>query len=209
MERKDPINLIIGGVGGQGNILASELTSQAAFSQGFLVSVGETFGVTQRGGSVQSIIRLSRDRSYGPLIPKGQGDIIIGFEPLEVMRLLKSYGQEGVKVVMNQRPAYPVNVLQKKAHYPPVSQLIEWIESLAEEVRVLPATELAQKAGNSLATNVVMVGALAATGWLPLPKQAFVDALEEAMSGNKLALNQVAFELGYAAVSGQESGAVS
>jgi indolepyruvate ferredoxin oxidoreductase beta subunit len=207
MEHRDPINLIICGVGGQGNILASELASQAAFTEGFLVSVGETFGVTQRGGSVQSIIRMSRERSYGPLIPKGQGDIIIGFEPLEAMRLLKTYGREGVKVVLNQRPAYPVNVLQKKAHYPPVDQLIEWIESLAEEMIVLPATELAQKAGNALATNVVMVGALAATDWLPIPKQAFIDALSQAMSDSKLALNQVAFELGFAAVSGSEGSA--
>ena len=179
MFAEEPLNIIICGVGGQGNILASELISQAAFAQGYQVSVGETLGVTQRGGSVQSHLRLSKKGTYGPLIPKGKAHIIVGFEPLEVFRLLGSYGQDGVRVVMNHRPAYPVTVLQKKATYPSVAELMGWIENLAAELKVVPATQLASQAGNPLAQNVVMVGALAALEWIPVQRKWFLKIIDE------------------------------
>ena len=92
MAPKDPINVIISGVGGQGNILASELVSQAAFSQGFEVSVGETFGVTQRGGSVQSIIELEDGSGLKLTVaryytPKDRSIQELGIEPDVTVRL--------------------------------------------------------------------------------------------------------------------------
>jgi len=109
----DPLNMIVSGVGGQGNILASDLISRAFCDRGYFVSVGETYGATQRGGTVLSHIRLSREHLYGPLIPLGEGHIIIGFEPLEVYRILRDWAHEHNRVVMNDRPFYPLDSLQK------------------------------------------------------------------------------------------------
>ena len=71
---REPLNLIIGGVGGQGNVLMAQLVGQALVQRGYTASVGDTYGVSQRGGPVASHVRVSRDRSYGPLIPAGQAD---------------------------------------------------------------------------------------------------------------------------------------
>ncbi len=196
----DPSNIIVSGVGGQGNILASDLISRALCAAGCFVSVGETYGATQRGGSVVSHIRVSRKRAYGPLIPLGQGHMIIGFEPLEVYRILKEYGNEDVRVVMNDRPFYPLDVLKKKSVYPARDELLDKIFRISSHISVVKATELAAQAGNAQAQNVVMVGAFAGINWMPVDKSLFLEAIEETFSGEKLAINRRAFDMGYAAV---------
>lgn len=198
----DPLNIIISGVGGQGNILASDIVSRTFCDEGYFVSVGETYGATQRGGSVVSHIRVSHRHAYGPLIPLGEGHIIVGFEPLEVYRILREYGHDTVRVVMNDRPFYPLDALQKKSAYPPMSQLISRIEHVAHEVSVIKGTALAKEAGNAQAQNVVMVGAFAGLEWVPLEKKKYLESIQETFSGAKLEVNLKAFELGYQAVSG-------
>jgi indolepyruvate ferredoxin oxidoreductase beta subunit len=197
----DPLNIIISGVGGQGNILASDLMSRTFCEEGYFVSVGETYGATQRGGSVVSHIRLSLRHPYGPLIPLGEGHVMVGFEPLEVYRILREWGHETVRVVMNDRPFYPLEALQKKSAYPPIDQLLSHIRDLASEVQVVKGTGLAKEAGNALAQNVVMVGAFAGLNWVPIEKGKYLKAIEETFSGAKLHVNRKAFELGYQAVS--------
>jgi indolepyruvate ferredoxin oxidoreductase, beta subunit len=196
----DPLNIIISGVGGQGNILASDLISRAFCENGYFVSVGETYGATQRGGSVVSHVRLSQKHLYGPLIPVGQGHIIVGFEPLEVYRILRDYGHDKTKVVMNDRPFYPLDTLQKKSAYPPMQDLIKNIEKLCLTLKVIKGTALALEAGNALAQNVVMVGAFAGLNWIELEKKRYQNPIEETFSGKKLDINRKAFELGYEAV---------
>jgi indolepyruvate ferredoxin oxidoreductase beta subunit len=198
----DPLNIIISGVGGQGNILASDLISRTFCEEGYFVSVGETYGATQRGGSVVSHIRLSHRHPYGPLIPLGEGHIIVGFEPLEVYRILREYGHDEVRVVMNDRPLYPLDALQKKSVYPPMDQLISRMERMGREVRVVKGTALAKEAGNARAQNVVMVGAFAGLNWVPLEKKKYVETIQDTFSGAKLEVNMRAFELGCQAVSG-------
>lgn len=196
----DPFNIIISGVGGQGNILSSDLISRAFCEEGYMVSVGETYGATQRGGSVISHIRLSRKKSYGPLIPLGECHVIVGFEPLEVYRILRDYGHDTVRVITNDRPFYPLDALQKRSEYPGVDQLISSIKVLASDLEIVKGTELAKQAGNPKAQNVVMVGAFAGLNWIPLPKERFLKAIEETFSGTRLEINKRAFELGYKAV---------
>ncbi|MBC7325475.1 MAG: 2-oxoacid:acceptor oxidoreductase family protein, partial [Moorella sp. (in: Bacteria)] len=73
---EQPVNLIIAGVGGQGNVLASQIVAGAAVEEGFTVAVGETFGASQRGGSVMSHVRITRGKAIGPLIPRGKADLV-------------------------------------------------------------------------------------------------------------------------------------
>ena len=68
----DPYNVIITGVGGQGNVMASKVVGNMLSQKGFRITIGETFGASQRGGSVMSHLRISRGRSWSPLISKGR-----------------------------------------------------------------------------------------------------------------------------------------
>ncbi len=191
---KDPLNLLVVGVGGQGNLLASFLLGSAAVEEGLYVSVGETYGATQRGGTVMSHVRLSRRRSYAPLMPEGSGDVLLGFEPVETLRILGSFGNRGTKVMVNPRPVYPLEVLSGQAKYPDVGEVLRAIRELSSETVVVEATELAKKAGNPAMMNVVMVGALVSKGWLPIrPETLRKVAVEIFGEGNP---NLRALELG-------------
>jgi indolepyruvate ferredoxin oxidoreductase beta subunit len=196
----EPTNIIISGVGGQGNILASDLISRAFCEEGYYVSVGETYGATQRGGSVVSHVRLSQKKSYGPLIPLGEGHMLVGFEPLEVYRVLRDYGHDTVRVITNDRPFYPLDALQKKCEYPAPDQLISSIKILAADLKIIKATGLAKQAGTPKVQNLVMVGAFAGLNWIPMVKERYLKSLEETFSGTGLEINKRAFELGYQAV---------
>ena len=196
--KKDPLNLIITGVGGQGNILASQLTATAAISEGYFVSIGETYGASQRGGSVMSHVRFSKEFQYGPLIPEGNADIILGFEPLETFRVLAAYGHDDTQVIFNPRPNYPISVLTGGETYPPVEELCTKIKHLAKKARMVSATNLAKELGALVAQNVVMVGALAGSGLLPVPLSSFTSTVEEIFenSEKKRDFNLKALELG-------------
>ncbi len=195
---KDPINLIITGVGGQGNILASQLTATAAIEEGFFASIGETYGASQRGGSVMSHVRFSKELQYGPLIPAGEADLILGFEPLETLRRLIEFGHDDTTVIFNPRPNYPISVLTGAAEYPEIEVMFNNIRDLATSAKIVAATELAKELGTIVAMNVVMVGAMAASELLPIPVETFKKAIADtfADSDKKLQFNMAAFELG-------------
>ena len=93
--KKESKNLIITGVGGQGNVLSSQLLGQALVGKGYFVTIGETYGASQRGGSVMSHIRLSTLKQLSPLIPRGKADVVLGLEPVEALRVLTGVRQSG------------------------------------------------------------------------------------------------------------------
>jgi len=192
----DLTNVIITGVGGQGNILASQLLANAAIGEGWHASVGETYGASQRGGSVMSHVRLSRDYQLGPLIPSGEADILVGFEPLETLRVMLDYANPDTKIIVNPRPTYPIGVMAGLITYPEVDKIIKSMEESVSEVIVLPATDIAQDLGVAIAQNVVMVGALAGSSYLPIKIESFEHAIEDSFSGDKLKLNLDAFRRG-------------
>ncbi len=193
---RDPLNIIICGVGGQGNILASELVGSAAVAAGFLTTIGETYGASQRGGSVMSHVRLSRQLQYGPLIPKGEADVIVGFEPLEVLRVFRIYGNSDTHVILNSRPNYPLGTLIGESKYPEIAQILNEIGRVAARVQVVEATELAKQAGSAVSTNVLMVGCLAGSGLVPIDVVHYEEVLKQRFEGAALELNQKVFEMG-------------
>jgi indolepyruvate ferredoxin oxidoreductase beta subunit len=194
--KEDPLNIIITGVGGQGNIQASYIIASAAVRDGFCVSVGETYGAAQRGGSVMSHIRISRETQCGPLIPRGKAHIIIGFEPAECLRAIGEFGNKGTKVIVNPRPIYPIDVLSGKAIYPSVDKILNAIKELVHSVHVIEATELAKKAGDAIVQNIVMIGCLASSGFTPVNPETFRSVISELFTGKNLELNIKAFDLG-------------
>lgn len=194
--KKDPLNLVICGVGGQGNVLASQIIASAGIKEGLFVTIGETYGASQRGGSVMSHVRFSENMQYGPLIPEGQGDVILGFEPTETLRVISDYGNPSIDVIVNPRPNYPIDVLSGRVAYPDIDEVLDTIKELSSSVKIVEATELAKKAGDTVVSSVVMVGCLAGSGLMPIELESFEQTIKDMFSEKKQDINLRALELG-------------
>lgn len=184
MERiKEPYNQIIAGVGGQGNILASALAGIAATKAGYNVVVGETYGASQRGGSVMSHVRLSREKTYGPLVPSGQADLIVAFEPLEALRVALKYANASTTIIVNPAPVYPVSVALKEASYPEIEDILKALNSLVGDIFIVNATSIARDVANPKIQNIVMINAMSHYSGQPVNRSYFNEALEEFLQG--------------------------
>jgi indolepyruvate ferredoxin oxidoreductase beta subunit len=192
----DPYNLIITGVGGQGNVLSSRMVGDMLSQLGFFVTIGETFGASQRGGSVMSHLRVSAESCFSPQIPRGRAHMIVALEPIEAIRVLRDYGNPGVKVLCNTRPIHPIGVICGEQTYPSFEDIRKWIGQLADRTWFIDATEAALKLGNPVFANIISVGALAATGVLPLDVDTFKEVLQRNMPPDKVTMNVTAYDLG-------------
>ena len=193
---KGSYNLIITGVGGQGNVLSSQLIGQALVRKGYFTTIGETYGASQRGGSVMSHIRISSEKQLSPLIPKGKADIVVALEPVEALRILTQYGNRETVVVANIRPIYPVDVTSGSEKYPQMEEIKKSLEGLSRKVYYLPATEMAMKMGSPILGNMIMLGFLLGLDILPLSLEEFRQTLSENFSEERLEINLQALEEG-------------
>ena len=192
----DPYNVIITGVGGQGNVMASRIVGNMLSRKGLSVTIGETFGASQRGGSVMSHLRISTGSSWSPQIPNGKCHLIISLEPTEAMRVLATYGNPNVKVLCNTRPIHAIGVISGDQQYPDLDEITAWVAELSEASWFLDATEKAMEMGNPILGNIMMIGAAAGIGVLPLDRKDFEAALAENLSADKQELNLKAYDLG-------------
>lgn len=199
----DPYNVIITGVGGQGNVLASRLMGRMLVSQDYFVTIGETFGASQRGGSVMSHLRVSSRSAWSPQIPHGQAHVVLAIEPSEAFRVLAVYGNPDVEVIWNTRPMHSVSVNTGLETYPTLEEIADGINELSARNWSLEATAEGQKMGNPILGNVIMVGALSAVTPLPLGPEVFEKAIKEMMPPAKVPINLEAFSWGRNALSTQ------
>jgi indolepyruvate ferredoxin oxidoreductase beta subunit len=147
-----------------------------------------------------SHVRITAGTPVGPLIPQGQGDLLVGFEPIETLQVAMDFGNPQIRVLLNPRPVYPIGVLSGDLTYPPIDKILVLLQHHVADLTTLPATEIAKQAGEIRAMNLVMVGALAATGLLPMKKESYVKAMQDQFRGRTLEINQRAFESGYSEV---------
>ena len=199
----DPLNIVICGIGGQGNVLASEVVGSAMNDRGCRVAVGETYGASQRGGSVMSHVRVSEDKEMSVLIPSGEGHIIIGFEPLETLRMTRKYANEQTMIVYDPRPVYPLGVLQGVQTYPALEDITAEIQALSAAAYAVPAADIAMGVGDSRAANIALLGAFTQLPDAPLSREDLEKILAKRFKGAVLELNQKAFAMGCEAVSGK------
>ena len=197
---KDPFNVIIGGVGGQGNVLASQILGEMLVSQGYVITIGETYGASQRGGAVMSHLRISTKDQFSPVIPEGQCDLLVSLEPVEVLRILDTYGNPRVITLLNTRPIHPMDVISGSATYPEVSRVISKIKELSKRVWSLNATEIALAMGDPIFSNIVMLGALCTIDVLPIHRQGFETIIRDLLPSRLLEENLKAFDKGGEAV---------
>ncbi len=193
---KDPYNIIIAGVGGQGNVMAARLLAGMLVFHDYDVTIGETFGASQRGGSVMSHLRVSTRGAWSPQIPKGQADMVVSLEPVEAIRIMKDYGHGDVRILVNDRPIFPVGVIAGEQTYPGQEEIAEALRDMSRHVWFVDATEEAMRLGNPILGNVIMIGAACGLGILSVGREAFAAVMKETMPADKLEINVKAFDLG-------------
>jgi indolepyruvate ferredoxin oxidoreductase beta subunit len=191
-------NIVLAGVGGQGTLLASEALGMAAVKDALNVRVGEIHGMAQRGGAVVTTVRIG-DNVLAPTVLEGQADVLLGFEPFETVRNLK-YASGKTLVIMNTEKIPPTELAAKNVKYPGLDQIVQKVHLFTEKVVLIDAAQLAKKAGSSLTQNVVLLGALAGTGMLPVKKESLIEAVRELVPMKHVEINLKAFELGYESV---------
>lgn len=196
----DPLNLIVCGVGGQGNILISRMIGRILSGKGYSITIGETFGAAQRGGAVYSSMRISKKCYYGPLIPKGKAHVVASLEPLETLRILVDYGNENVMTVTNTQPVHPVGVLSGRVEYPDLQTLKKTVESLSRVAWMVNATQMAVELGAPIVANIILLGSVLGTGKLPLSTEEVEEEIRASFPASAAALNLKALQAGRKAI---------
>lgn len=195
-------NIVLAGVGGQGILFAAEILGTAAVKEGLNVRVGEIHGMAQRGGAVVSTVRIG-EKVLSPIILEGKADVILGFEPLETLRNIK-YASEKTLIIMGDEKIPPPWLTLKGENYPQMNEILEKVKRFSKNVVIVEALRLAKEAGNPIMQNTVLLGALAATGKLPIAADSLLEALKELVPAKYAEMNVKAFKLGYNCVKNVE-----
>jgi indolepyruvate ferredoxin oxidoreductase, beta subunit len=186
--------IVIAGVGGQGTLLATRLLADTAINEGVKVRIGETYGMAQRGGPVMGHIQIGE--TYGPQIRPGEADAILGFEIAEATRRGVTYLKQGGLAIINTKKLPPIEVISGIRGYPEENQLLSLLRQVTGKLFVFNATKLAEQAGDPIATNMVMLGALTASDALPFGEDKITTAMKKSIPPRFLELNTRAFNLG-------------
>jgi indolepyruvate ferredoxin oxidoreductase beta subunit len=191
-KQKTALRIFLTGVGGQGTLLASRLLGEAALAAGFDPLVSETHGMAQRGGVVVSTVVLGAQSS---LISPGEADVVLGFEALEAFRAVDRCHAKTL-VIANTASIVPYPVAVGQAAYPEIPEMMALLAGQVGGLLAFDAGAMAQEAGSPLAVNMVLLGALAATDYLPFPAAGLLDLIRTRTNPKFLESNLRAFDLG-------------
>jgi indolepyruvate ferredoxin oxidoreductase beta subunit len=169
---------------------------EAALLCGIPLNMSEIHGMAQRGGVVESSLVFGDAKST--IISDGEADVLVGFEPAETLRALPKCNADTV-VITNLAPLMPFTVNIGQGVYPDLKQLQELIRKKTARLIAFNAAALAKEAGNSLAVNMVLLGALIQTGVLPLSVEEVKKAMKAKTKKAFLDSNLKAFDLGVSA----------
>jgi indolepyruvate ferredoxin oxidoreductase beta subunit len=188
-EMKQSYDILIVGVGGQGTILASNVLGEACLIEGRRVRGAETHGMAQRGGSVESHIRI--DGIYGPLISPGTADLLVAFDMLEALRYRHFLHPDG-ELVANTNIVIPTTAFQQELAIPDIGAIMNAMADI--RVCTLDAAAIAREAGSILAQNIVMLGA--ASHAMPIAQEVLIEAVRRCVPPKTVDINVAAFEQG-------------
>ena len=191
----DTFKITIAGVGGQGTLLASRLIAQSAIDSDLPVIIGETYGMAQRGGPVMGHIQIGGD-AISPQIRPGEADVLLGFEIGEAVRRGVTYLKKGGLAIINTKKLPPVEVISGMMKYPQEDKLLEILGKITDKIIAFDATKLAEKAGDAVATNVIILGALTASGLLPFSEDTILNTIKQSLRPEFHELNIKALNLG-------------
>ena len=187
---KPTFDLVIVGVGGQGTLLASKILGRLALSEGCGVKVSEVHGMSQRGGSVITHVRVG-DQVYSPIVSAGHADYLLSFEALEAARAASFLKQGGTAIVNTQR-ILPMPVITGSMVYP-----LQPLDELRNaRIETADALAVAVECGSAKALNLVLLGML--SKHLDFSVEAWQEAIGECVPRKTLTTNLLAFERGRA-----------
>lgn len=162
------------GVGGQGTLTATKLLAQTSLDAGVEAVAGEVHGMAQRGGVVESALLLGGWRA--PKLDLGEADILLGFEPLETLRGLPYLKPKGV-VFSSLDPIPPLGVCLGEGCYPNMKEIEAEISKVASQYHFIPCREIGARTGTSAAGNSALLGAVCASGHLPIGLEDLLKAI--------------------------------
>lgn len=183
-------DVVLAGVGGQGNVLSARLLAEVALSAGYDVKTSEVHGMAQRGGSVVCTVRWGRE-IHSPLVPEGRADFLLVFELLEGLRHLRFLKAGGTAIVNDYR-LDPLPVQRGDATYP--QDALDAIRSYAGKTLRLEAVDTAKSAGNPRALGTVLLGAL--SHFLEFPVSTWEEVIRKIIPPKAVEVNLRAFALG-------------
>jgi indolepyruvate ferredoxin oxidoreductase beta subunit len=190
------LDIVFSGVGGQGVVVLSDIYCEAAMLEGFDVAKAEIHGMAQRGGSIVALTRIGA-KVESPLIEKGKADAVVGFEILETARALPMLKKNG-SVIVNTKYIPPscggLGGKPKK-----LEELMKLLRARAL-VHEVDGVSIAEKVGNLLVVNTVLLGALSALPEIPVKVESFQQAIAGRLKAKYISLNLRAFQLGREAV---------
>ena len=183
--------ILLVGVGGQGTILAGNVLAMTAADAGLDVKVSEIHGMSQRGGSVSTVIRVG-EHVESMIADPGCADVVVAFEAVEALRA-QQFLRKGGTMFVNDEQITPVSVHVGNFEMPPdVHERLERIGAV-----LIPAGQIAREAGSPRSTNVVLVGALSTA--LPFSAEEWREAISKRVPAHTVEANLEAFERGRAA----------
>lgn len=184
----DNINILIVGVGGQGTLLASKFLGKVAQLAGKDVKVSEVHGMSQRGGSVITCVKIG-DNVASPVIDLAQADVMLSFELAEAVRWLP-YLKKGGVVITSTQQINPMTVILGKAEYP--SNALAALEGSGADIKAFDALKVAEECGSSKAVNIVLCGLLSSLvdG---IEQSVWLDALKAVVPAKFFDINEKAF----------------
>jgi indolepyruvate ferredoxin oxidoreductase beta subunit len=181
---RDPYSILVAGVGGQGNLVCGRIIAEATVLQGLRPVVGDTFGASRRGGSVMTHIRIGK-QDWGPLIPKGEVDVLLGFEPVEALRAAVKYAGERTVAIVSKMAVPPSNVTSGELRYPAISDITQGLESVCKRVHMLDTEQVLENMGSLRALNSYMIGALSSIEDFPLDSKNLRKAISTVLESEK------------------------
>ncbi len=186
------LDIVFSGVGGQGVVVLSDIYCEAAMIEGFDVAKAEIHGMAQRGGSIVAFARIG-EKVESPLIETGRADAVVGFEILETARALPMLKKDG-SVIVNTKLIQP-SCVSSPAKLKSEDELMALLKSHAL-VHEVDGIGIAQKLGNMLVVNTILLGALSALPEIPVKVESFQQAIAGRLKEKYINLNLKAFQLG-------------
>ena len=192
---KDQFNIVVAGVGGQGALLASRVLAMAAIKEGKQTITGEIHGLAQRGGAIAAHVRIGKG-AHGCIIPLCGADVVLGMEFMEALRYAEFMSPDCTTVMSTSKTVPPIVWTLDNLEYPEEEEVLKRVASFTKDLYLVDSDDLAVKAGNALAANSAVLGALAGATKLPFSKDSVLEALKETVPKKALDANIKAFNMG-------------
>jgi indolepyruvate ferredoxin oxidoreductase beta subunit len=193
---KDKTNIVLTGVGGQGVITAANILGKATIKAKVNVFVSEIHGMAQRGGTVNSAVRMGN--VSGALVASGTADVILSTEPIEALRYIR-FSNKNTKILTDVTPVIPFTVSVGSDEYPDIEKVFKELGSYGKLYKI-DAVKIAKDAGALITKNIVMLGALAAADILPFKSEILLETILENVPAKFRDINKKAFESGFKAI---------